>query len=87
MPRYYIDIRSRFGIDEDLVGIDATDIEAAYGEALKVGGRLLESWDGALPEARCDITIEIADDTGRMLLMIPFTDVERQIPQRSALPS
>ena len=36
MPRYYIDVRSTFGTNEDMDGIEVPDLTAAHAEALEV---------------------------------------------------
>ena len=76
MPRYYIDIRSHFGIDEDPSGMDLPDIAAARSEALKVVQRLLRSW-AAMPSSYSDeIFIEIVGEDLRPVLIIPCSDVK-----------
>ena len=52
MPRYYIDVRSMFGVDEDLDGVDLPDVAAARVEALKLAEGLHIRLTGARPEAR-----------------------------------
>lgn len=44
MPRYYIDVRSSFGLNEDMDGIEVADLSAAHAEALEVGRKLRERW-------------------------------------------
>jgi len=76
MPRYYVDVRSRFGVEEDLTGVDLPDLAAAHYEILKVAGELLKRWSGVLPEARKDIVIEILDETLRTVMMVPYLEIE-----------
>ncbi|MBO1906449.1 hypothetical protein KHP60_14720 [Microvirga sp. 3-52] len=75
MPRYYIDIRSHFGIDEDPSGIELPDIAAAKTEALKVAEKLLKSWAGMPPDYSSDIMIEIVGEDLRPVLIIPCSDI------------
>lgn len=76
LPRYYIDIRSHFGIDEDPSGMELPDIAAARSEALKVVQRLLRSW-AAMPSSYSDeIFIEIVGEDLRPVLIIPCSDVK-----------
>ncbi|MBB3020712.1 hypothetical protein FHR70_003798 [Microvirga lupini] len=75
MPRYYIDIRSHFGIDEDPSGVDLPDVAAARSEALKMLQVLLGNW-AAMPPGYSDaIFIEIIGEDLRPVLIIPCSDV------------
>ena len=76
MPRYYIDVRSHFGTDEDPSGIDLPDIAAAKIEALKVAEKLLKSWAGMSPSYSSEIVIEIVGEDLRPVLVIPCSDIE-----------
>jgi hypothetical protein len=75
VPRYYIDVRSHFGIDEDPSGIELPDIAAARTEALKVAEKLLKSWAGMLPNYSSEIMIEIVGEDLRPVLIIPCADL------------
>ncbi|MGO4525083.1 hypothetical protein AB4097_09500 [Microvirga sp. 2MCAF35] len=75
MPRYYIDVRSHFGTDEDPSGIELPDIEAARMEAAKVAERLLKSWAGMLPHYSNEIMIEIVGEDLRPVLIIPCSEI------------
>ncbi|MBD2750067.1 hypothetical protein IC232_25710 [Microvirga sp. BT688] len=76
MPRYYIDIRSHFGTDEDPSGMDLPDIAAARSEALKVMQALLRSWATMQPDYSDDIFIEIVGEDLRPVLIIPCSDIK-----------
>lgn len=76
MPRYYIDVRSHFGINEDLSGIELPDIAAARSEALKVVQTLLQSWAAMPPNYSSEIVIEIVGEDLRPVLIIPCSDIE-----------
>jgi hypothetical protein len=75
VPRYYIDVRSHFGLDEDPSGIELPDISAARNEALKVAENLLKSWVGMSPNYSSEIMIEIVGEDLRPVLIIPCSDV------------
>ncbi len=79
MPRYYIDVRSTFGIDEDLDGTELPDLIAAYAEALEVGHKLRERWTEIPLEARHNIIVELVDEGFRTLLTLPVSDLEDRI--------
>ncbi len=76
MPRYYIDVRSSFGLNEDMDGIEVSDVSAAHAEALEVAHKLRERWAEIPPEARHDIVVEIVDEGFRTLLTLPLSEVE-----------
>jgi hypothetical protein len=76
VPRYYIDIRSHFGINEDPNGIDVPDIAAARSEALKVVQKLLRSWSAMPPDYSSEIVIEIVGEDLRPVMIIPCADIE-----------
>ena len=76
LPRYYIDIRSHFGIDEDPSGMDLPDIAAAQSEALKVIQNLLRSWATMTPNYSDEIFIEIVGEDFRPVLIIPCSDIK-----------
>jgi hypothetical protein len=76
VPRYYIDIRSHFGLDEDQSGVELPDIAAARSEALKVVQTLLRSWASMQPSYSDEIFIEIVGEDLRPVLIIPCSDVK-----------
>jgi hypothetical protein len=79
VPRYFIDVRSRFGRDEDLIGVDLPDIEAAHGAALAAAQKLLERWSAVPSEARQDIAVEVIDEANRIVLTLPFWEIEQSL--------
>ncbi len=79
MPRYYIDVRSTFGLHEDMDGVEVPDLRAAHDKALEVGRKLRERWTEIPPEARHDIIVEIVDEGFRTLLTLPLSEVEPPI--------
>ena len=76
MPRYYIDVRSSFGLDEDLDGLELPDLSAAHAEALIVAHKLRERWTEMPPQARHDIIVELVDEGFRTLLTLPVSELE-----------
>jgi len=78
MPHYYIDVRSRFGLDEDETGVDLPDADAAVSEDVKVASRLQERWAEIPAEARHYIMIEIIDESLRIVRSIPLAEIEVQ---------
>jgi hypothetical protein len=76
VPRYYIDVRSHFGINEDPSGVELPDIFAARTEALKVAENLLKSWAGMSPEYGSEVVIEIVGEDLRPVLIIPCVDID-----------
>jgi len=81
MPRYYIDIRSHFGIDEDPVGLVLPDVNAARAEALKVVCKLIDIWDGRQPDYSTEIAIEIVGEDLRMVLAIPYSEMKLHLDE------
>jgi hypothetical protein len=76
VPRYYIDIRSHFGTDEDPNGMELPDLGAARSEALKVVQTLLRNWAAMPPHYSEEIVIEIVGEDLRPVLIIPCSDLE-----------
>ncbi|GEO19375.1 DUF6894 family protein [Microvirga aerophila] len=70
MPLYYLHIRIGDKLDADPDGAELPDIDAALAEALKVARELtaeIPGYDGST-------VIEIADEDGRTILTLPFSD-------------
>ena len=76
MPHYYIDVRSSFGVDEDMDGLELPDLSAAHAEALIVAHKLRERWTNMPYDVRHDIIIELLDEGFRTLLTLPLSEVE-----------
>jgi hypothetical protein len=75
MPRFYIDLRSHFGTNEDPDGVELPDIAAAKAEALKRTASLSENWTRLPPQYSADIQIEIMGENLRPLLSIPYFEI------------
>ena len=72
MARYYLHINNGGGYSEDLEGQELPDLDAARAAAIEgVRSMLSEARQGQL-----DLSgkIEIADDGGNILLVVPFCD-------------
>ncbi len=78
MPRYYIDVRSHFGRNEDLNGVELPDIATAKTEASRLGGKLLEGCTDLSPDYRNQIVIEIVDEELQPVLAIPYGEIAKQ---------
>jgi hypothetical protein len=70
MPLYYFHIRNGSDLEQDPEGSELPDLETAHAEALTVARELT----GAIPEFNSNTLIEIADESGRTLLRVPFSD-------------
>ena len=75
MPRFYIDLRSHFGTNEDTIGVDLPDIATAKAEALKRAASLAEGWDHLPAQYSADIGIEIVGEDLKPLLSIPYIEL------------
>ncbi|WP_210483236.1 DUF6894 family protein [Microvirga antarctica] len=67
MPRFYFNIRDGYDLDEDDEGIELPDLDAARAEALATVEELRDQLSDA-----GNIELEIADESGRRLLTVPF---------------
>jgi hypothetical protein len=74
MGRYRFHIRSRDGICHDDEGVEAPSVEAARTEAVR-GARSIIADD--VTHGRLDLKaqIEVADEAGSTVAVIPFEDV------------
>ena len=78
MPRYYIDVRSHFGRNEDLDGVELPDVATAKTEALRLVGNLLEGCADLSPDYRSQIVIEVVDEELRPIRAIPYAEIAEQ---------
>jgi hypothetical protein len=70
MPLYYFHIRNGSDLEQDPEGSELPNLETAHAEALIAARELT----GAIPELNNDTLIEVADETGRTLLCVPFLE-------------
>ena len=78
MPRYYIDVRSRFGRNEDVDGVELPDVATARAQALRLGENLLVGCADLSPDYRSQIVIEIVDEELRPIFAIPYAEIVKQ---------
>jgi hypothetical protein len=71
-------VRSSFGLNEDMDGIEVLGLTEAHAEALKVGRQLRERWTEIPAEARDHIFVEIVDEHLRTVLTLPLSEVGSQ---------
>jgi hypothetical protein len=72
MPRYYFHVRGRDGLRRDVDGIELADLQAARARAVK---RACEIWSAHPPQPGSnDDAFEIADEAGRTVLTVPFSE-------------
>ena len=75
MTRYYFHFRDADSLDEDLYGLDLPALEDAQAEAREMAQDLRKTW-GDLPlDDLNNMAIEVADETGQTVLIVPFTVV------------
>ncbi len=79
MTRYYIDVWSRFGVEEDCDGMELPDLASAHAEALKVGHRLLERWADMPPDGRSEIIIEVIDERLKKVLRVSLPEMQQNL--------
>ena len=75
MPRYYFHVYDGDGRDRDRVGAELASIHEACSEAVNVARELCHLWDDLPPGALNTMAIEVADETGHIVLVVPFTVV------------
>ena len=75
MPRYYFHVHDGHGRDRDHVGTELANIHEARSEAVNVARELCHLWDDLPPGALNNMAIEVADETGQTVLVVPFSVV------------
>lgn len=87
MPLYHFHLRNAAGLEPDEIGLEYPTLEEAYLEACRtVPGMAAEFVQaGRNP---MEYAFEIADESGTLLLEIPFGEMLRNgaVPRRPALP-
>jgi len=75
MPRYFFHVRDDGRLFEDLEGIELPDIPDVEAWLLKAASEVLseDEWQGERTEGR---SFEIVDDTGQIVLIVPFGDLQ-----------
>ena len=73
MARYYLHINNGGGYSEDVEGQELPDLDAARAAAIE-GVRSMLSEEARQGQLDLSGKIEIADDGGNILLVVPFCD-------------
>ena len=77
MHRYYFHVHDGDGRDRDRIGTELADIHEARSEAVNVARELCHLWDDLPAGALNNMVIEVTDETGHTVLMVPFSVVLR----------
>ncbi|GAC1337341.1 MAG: hypothetical protein NVS4B4_08930 [Bradyrhizobium sp.] len=72
MPLYFFNIRNHIDTRDD-VGDELADLETAKVEALKDIADIMRARAGALGNHWPEWSIEVCDDRGAVLLVVPFS--------------
>jgi hypothetical protein len=75
MPRYYFHVNDGHGRDRDHVGTELANIHEARREAVKVARELCHLWDDLPPGALHTMAIEVGEETGQIVVVVPFSVV------------
>jgi hypothetical protein len=73
MPQYYVHVYDRNGHNRDHVGTELADIHEARSETVKVARELWHLCDDLPPGALSTMAIEVANQTGQPVLIVPFS--------------
>ncbi len=72
MPRYCFHVHDGDSLDQDHSGMDLANIHEARTEAVKAACDLCHLWDDLPPGDLNNMVIEVADETGQTVLIVPF---------------
>jgi hypothetical protein len=78
MPRYYLCIRGANPLPKDIGDIELPNVEAVHAEAWKVARELRGVFSALRADILRGMAVEVIDDTGQTVLVVPFSKVERQ---------
>jgi hypothetical protein len=73
MPRFFLHVREGARVTEDIEGAEFPSLAEARAEAIK-SARELMSDKVTLAANPVDSSIEIADESGTIVLIVPFED-------------
>jgi hypothetical protein len=79
MPRFFFHIHDGNGLDRDDAGMDLVNIEDARTEALSLARDLCYLWNDLPPGALDNMAIEVADEAGQTVLVLPFPAAMGQV--------
>jgi hypothetical protein len=74
MTRYYFHVQDGTGLDKDHISTDLRDLDEVHMEALKVARELCALWDDLPPGHLDRMAIEVVDDSGQPVLVVPFSE-------------
>jgi len=72
MPRYFFHIHDGNGLDPDDAGTDLVNIHEVRAEAMTLARDLCYLWNDVPPKALNNMAIEVADESGQTVLVLPF---------------
>jgi hypothetical protein len=72
MPRFFFHIHDGNALDRDDAGADLASIHEVRTEATTLARDLCYLWNDLPPSALNNMAIEVADDTGQTVLVLPF---------------
>ncbi len=79
MPRYFFHIHDSNGLDQDHLGADLADIHEVRTEAMTLARDLCYLWNDVPPAALDNMAIEVADEAGQTVLVLPFPVAMREV--------
>jgi hypothetical protein len=72
MARYYFHIHDGNDLDRDDAGTDLVDFHDVRTEAMSLARDLCYLWNDLPPGALDNMAIEVADEAGQTVLVLPF---------------
>jgi hypothetical protein len=79
MRKYYFHVYDGDRLDRDYAGMDLANIHEARTEAVNVARELCHLWDDLPPGALNRMSIEVADEAGQTVLVVPFPTATGQV--------
>jgi hypothetical protein len=74
MTRYYFHVQDGTGLDKDHIGADLRDLGEVHIEARKIAREPCALWDDLPPGHLDRMAIEVVDDSGQPVLVVPFSE-------------
>ena len=76
MPRYLFNVHTPHGLERDLEGTELPSLEAVRKEAFVASKRMIAAFlrSGMPLNQALSRTFEIADETGQVVLTVPFSE-------------
>jgi hypothetical protein len=72
MPRYFFHIHDGNGLDRDDEGMDLVNIDEVRTEAMSLARDLCYLWNDLPSGTLNNLAIEVADESGQTVLVLPF---------------